>query len=636
MQSTESNSHFRDLTRGGQTFMHALRMFIQVFRYAFFSAVVLFFCLFFVFSAIKTTEINRYFFYEYLEAKFKVSLNDQAYSIIKNPKGRHPAFIEIPSHHFIKEPLTLYHVDQCLKGIFGALKWSLTLSITALFSFLVYLKQKGRRAKASEKVIGTGRVSPRELSVLLKAKGKASSLTLAGLPLLKGLEVQHILLAGTTGTGKSVCIQELMDQVRANAQKAVVFDIDGSLVANYYRPGKDIILNPLDARCPPWNIWQECRDKADYESLAHSLMPLHLSSHDPFWINAAHTIFSSAAALLNAMNEKQNTKLFEFLFSEKMIAEQMQSNSKTVLFGNTLNELLLARNLLSEKNEKTALSIKATLAAYCKSLLYLRDDTLGPLFSIRRWIEADTQDSWLFIATDAQKIEAIKPLLSVWLDVAAKSVLSLPPFSERRLWFFADELPKLHRLPSLLSLLERGRKYGACFVGSIQDVHQIHSVYGRNDAETLTSLFNTKIFFRSQEPESIAWMSKVMGGLEFIEKKEGFSYGANDMRDGVSIHQERRREPVVKEAEFSELQDLQAFLKLPGSWPVTKIEFEIQKRIFTQPYFVPRPSAESEMQDKAVLEVTNTVKNTVQEEPNDLQENSKPPSAREEPSWELL
>jgi hypothetical protein len=57
------------------------------------------------------------------------------------------------------------------------------------------------------------------------------------------------------------------------------------------------------------------------------------------------------------------------------------------------------------------------------------------------------------------------------------------------------------------------------------------------------------------------------------------------MRDGVSIHQERRREPIVKEGEFSELPNLQAFLKLPGAWPVTKIELRIKKRVFDTTLF---------------------------------------------------
>ena len=575
MQELETPTPLRDLTRGGQTFMHSLRMFMQVFRYGFFSALLLFLCLIVILTYFKTTPYSRYLLYEYLGAEAKVVFNESAYTFIKNPKGVHPPEVKLLCTQFIKASATQYHLNQCIDGLVWAVIWSAILSVGAFVLFLFFLQQKGKRARASEMVSGQGRTTPKALRNQLYAKNEASDLTIAGVPLVLGSEAQHILLAGTTGTGKSVCIQELLDQVRAKKQKAVVFDIDGALVANYYRPEKDILLNALDERCPSWNIWQECRDKADFETIAHSLMPLHLWGNDPFWVNAAHTIFTELAEKL-ALENNTNVYLLDALFTEKL---------------NSLSRLVEdspAASLVSDKNEKMALSIKATLSTYCKSLLYLRDDSQDALFSIRRWIEGETQDSWLFIATDAQKIDALKPLLSVWLDIAAKSILSLPPYSKRRLWFFADELPKLHRLPSLMNLLERGRKYGACFVGSVQDVHQVHSVYGRNDAETLTSLFNTKLFFRSSEPQSIAWMSKVIGSLEFIEKKEGFSYGANDMRDGVSIHQERRREPIVKEGEFSELPDLHAFLKLPGAWPVTKIELAIKKRVFTQPYFIPR------------------------------------------------
>ena len=69
-----------------------------------------------------------------------------------------------------------------------------------------------------------------------------------------------------------------------------------------------------------------------------------------------------------------------------------------------------------------------------------------------------------------------------------------------------------------------------------------------------------------------------MGTREIIEKKEGYSYGANDMRDGVSINQERRKETIVMDSEFIQLDDLEAYLRLPGDWPVTKVKFDIKER----------------------------------------------------------
>ena len=93
-----------------------------------------------------------------------------------------------------------------------------------------------------------------------------------------------------------------------------------------------------------------------------------------------------------------------------------------------------------------------------------------------------------------------------------------------------------------------------------------------------------------------------MGGLEMMEKREGYSYGANDMRDGVSIHQERRREPVVKDTEFLELDDLHAFLRLPGNWPVTQLKFDIKQRAEKEPALIERDLSEVLLFERGLAE----------------------------------
>ena len=573
------SSSFRDVTRGGQIVMHSMRMFGQVVKYALICSLIIFLLTFYGLFSCRATDYDTYIFREVIEAELRLVVHDNRIKqVIKQPNGGR---IEIRAIDFVNSSKTKYHLKKCQKAFWSSLWQSLLIAGVSLAAFFYFLKIKGKAQNASTQVMGQQRVNNATLKKLLVKKKKASHFKIANVPLVQDSETQHILLAGTTGTGKTVCMQELMDQIRAQGQRAIVYDIEGSFIPTYYRPGKDVILNPLDERTPAWNIWQECRDAADFEAVAHSLMPLHLAGTDPFWIHASHTVFSSIASLLATSHQKQNKELIKSLFSEDCIEKILVALPAEVLVSSPM-ELMHIQNLLSKNNEKTALS------THCKSLAYLRDDTTGPLFSIRRWVEADSGDGWLFISSNAQKIEALKPLLSVWMDVAAKSILSLTPSFQRRIWCVLDELPSLHKLPSMMNVLSRGRKYGACFVGAIQDVHQLYAIYGRNEAESLTSLFNTKVFYRTQEPNSAAWMSKVMGGLELLEKKEGFSYGANDMRDGVSIHQERRREPVVKESEFLELDDLSAFLRLPGTWPITQLAFEVKERGYFQKALVPR------------------------------------------------
>ncbi len=94
----------------------------------------------------------------------------------------------------------------------------------------------------------------------------------------------------------------------------------------------------------------------------------------------------------------------------------------------------------------------------------------------------------------------------------------------------------------------------------------------------MLDLFNTKLFFRCTEPSSQGWISKVLGDKEEAEPTENISYGANSMRDGVSLSRQTRQKPFVLPAEFSQLKDLECYIKLSGDYPCTKLQMAYQKR----------------------------------------------------------
>ena len=290
------------------------------------------------------------------------------------------------------------------------------------------------------------------LSKVVRAAGEKTRFNFLDVPFPMQAELENFLIAGSIGTGKSQGMMNLMDQVRASGQKAVIYDYNCGFISRYYRPGKDIILNPLDARCPTWNIWGECKESTDFKAFAESLMPLHLSSSDPFWINASRTIFSIAAFMMK--DKSPNTrKLLSALFTQSLVGIQY-------LVKNTV-----AESMVSSQVEKMALSIKSTLSTYCESLQYLPDDSNVPqdeLFSISDWVNDEkNQDSWLFISSNKDTRTALRPILTAWLDIAVRSMLSLEEDLDRRIWFFADELPTLNQLPSLSEVLAEGRKCGA-------------------------------------------------------------------------------------------------------------------------------------------------------------------------------
>lgn len=66
----------------------------------------------------------------------------------------------------------------------------------------------------------------------------------------------------------------------------------------------------------------------------------------------------------------------------------------------------------------------------------------------------------LYITWREDMVEALRPLVSAWVDVLCTSILSLPEDRNRRLWAFLDELPSLEKLPSLIDAATKGRKMG--------------------------------------------------------------------------------------------------------------------------------------------------------------------------------
>ncbi len=545
----------KNFTRGGQTTMHAIRMFGQVSKRIILLSFLLYLAIGGLFMQQKTTKYQWYLLMHYGQALLELSIQgNQAIHQVKEPTGK---VISMEAKKFIKHRFLIQELNDLSRLIQNIFITSLKVSGVFIVGCIILLRYRGKLQSINQEIRGALFLEPKLLKKLLKQRKKCSDLTIGDVPLVKDSETRHILITGTTGSGKSVCMMELMDKIRHRAQRAIVYDDSGTFIKHYYREGRDVILNPLDKRCPAWNIWQDGDDLADFEAMAASLMPLHLSGSDPFWIHSARTIFSTLAHKLKMLGSPNTRAFLRPMFSSD----------------DGLNKLLqgtVAEVLTSESLEKMALSIKSTLATYCKSFLYLQDET-GPLFSIKKWIQHENRDGWIFVATSADKLEAIKPLISVWIDVAARNLLSLTPSFDRRIWFLIDELASLHRLSSLGLLLSQGRKYGVCNVTAFQDIHQLRSIYGRDEAEALLAMYNTNLCYRTKCPDTAMWMSRLTGQREIIEKREGFSYGANDIRDGVSVHQERRKEPLILDTQFLKLNDCEAYMLLPENTPVTKI-----------------------------------------------------------------
>jgi len=294
-------------------------------------------------------------------------------------------------------------------------------------------------------------------------------------------------------------------------------------------------------------------------ALASAIVPK--SPHqDQFWENAGKALLASALKELRERGDEDSQRLYKILVRDNLTQfSRFFQNTDAATYTHT-------------DGEKMTLSIRATLANAIQSFKYLKSVEKG--FSIRDWVREEKSDQWLYLTARPDQRETLRSLMTGWLDTAINALMTLKPDSQRRLWFIVDELPSLQKLNSLRTIMAEGRKYGGSVLAGVQNFPQLSHVYGQNHAQSLLDLFNTKIFFRNTDPNTTGWISKVLGEAETTEHVENLSYGAHTMRDGISLSTQTKMKPLVIPTEIADLRDLEAYVKLPGAYPVTKLRMK--------------------------------------------------------------
>lgn len=563
-ETSENKAKF--FTRGGQITFHNIRMFIQI------NKSVGHWCLWiaFIITAISTWVItptqSLSASYYYFISKFLNAFHiNHIFKMIWNEKLIFLTPQAILTENYFTEQVRIFYLDIKLGLFVGAI-----ISTIFTMALMIWLTKRGKAQADTKFIRGAKLASSDEVAKLIKNRKKNSNIMISGVPMINRFEVQHTLIHGTVGAGKGQTFNQFLEQIKNRGDRAIVYDKGCVFTSIFYDKNKDKILNPFDIRCCNWDLWQEAQDAADFENIAESLIPMH-GETDPFWVNAARTIFGSAAFTMQDDPGRSIDKLLKLILTAELdeLASYLQGTE--------------AATLVSDKIEKTAISIRSVITTYLKSLRFLRglDKENKKPFSIREWIKNEDDNGWLFISSNAGQHAALRPLISMWLSMASISLLSLPENYHRRIWFICDELPTLHKLPQLPETIAEVRKFGGCFVLGMQSFAQLEKVYGASAAKEMFDLLNTRFFFRSPSEAMAKLVSLELGEQEIDQTRENYSYGANTIRDGISIGNQRVTQPIVTSSEIMCLEDLNVYLRLPSNVPVCrlKINFKESKKI---------------------------------------------------------
>ena len=464
------------------------------------------------------------------------------------------------AHGYFRENAIAARSKAIGGGILGFGGWLLTL-----LAFHRAVARRRERALQDRVIAGTLVTTEARLAKLTRAEADARALSLGTVPIPGRLETRHMAMIGTTGSGKTTALRQLLDGIEARGQAALVYDTSGEFVAQYYDPKRgDIILNPFDARCAYWSPFAEIAHPADADRIAHQLITETGQSDRDVWLETSRIL---VANMIRALWREGNCTLPALL---NALQDRTKDDLKVWLAGSS------SARTFAEDADRASGSVLFMLAKAANLLQFLRVEGSGAKpFAFRDHIHGLDKRSgpkpWIFVPRKEDFFEASKPLLACWLECAASAVLGLPPSADRRIWFVLDELADLPRVDNLARLLPEGRKFGAAVVLTFQALGQMRHRYGPQIAESMLGCCNTKLFLQTIDSETRQWASHTIGECEVEIQTMTDALAEGDDKPRTTLGKTRKMRPAVLESELR-LPKFEGFLLFPDGLPVARIK----------------------------------------------------------------
>lgn len=465
----------------------------------------------------------------------------------------------------IFQPLHDEAIDVAERAGLGGLL-GLGLGTASLWLTADRRRRKQEELLADRVIAGTRVVSEADLVRMTATESSGYALRLGSVAIPSGLQKRHFTLAGSTGTGKTTALRQLLDTSEARGEAALVYDTSGDFIANYYAPERgDVILNPFDKRGVFWDIFAELKHPADAARVARYLINETGDRDRDVWLEAARNL---VANILRTLWQEGRCTLQALLDAlQSMPREELEP---------WLAHTSSARAFEKDAERATA-SVLFMLAKAVNMLMFLRTAPREgeARFSFAGFFAGIDQHEgrrpWIFVPRNEDYFEAIKPLMALWLECAASAVLGLAPSPTRSLSFVLDELADLPRVDNLARLLPEGRKFGASVTITFQAIGQMWERYGREGAEALLGCCNTKLFLQLVDQASREWASETIGSVEVEISTISETFDPKTGKPQRTLSATRQVRAAVLESELR-LPKHTAYLLLPDGFPVAKIK----------------------------------------------------------------
>lgn len=442
-------------------------------------------------------------------------------------------------------------IRSCAKKELSRIKWNyfkIVIALLLVYPFLiVHFKVRSKKQSNRRYIRGSQVIIKEKYLNQLKKNKERVDLPFGSVRMPISAEPKQTFIIGKPGKGKTVLLSGVLERLKERQEKAIVYDFKGDYVSQFYDPEVDLIFNPLDSRSLGWRVMGELETHMDIDAVAASLIPPPLQNSNPYWNDAARDVFAGILHYLFQEGFTHNKEVWNMVTSktEHIVACLAQTQGG-------------ARGLkhIEDINSRTTSGILSVLMQYAKCFEYMSSSDGD--FRIKEWLT--NSRGMIFISNHADVQETLRPILSLFIDLLARRLLSSPDNPELKTFFFLDEFGTLQRLPTIIKLLTLSRSRGGCVFLGIQDFGQIDDIYSKENRQTITNACgNTVVFALSGDAANIA--ANTIGPVEYIEINKVKSMGVSDYRDGISLNEQKRKELLFLPSDLSNLKDLRGIVR---------------------------------------------------------------------------
>jgi hypothetical protein len=392
------------------------------------------------------------------------------------------------------------------------------------------------------------------------ARPSLACLTLAGMPVRHLDETKHFKFIGTTGTGKSTAIRELLAGALARGDRAIIADPDGGYTARFFnRYRADVVLNPFESGSSKWDLFGEIADLYDVEQLAGGLIPSSPDAAASEWRGYARTFLSAVVRRCRTYRHPDCAELW------RLLAIASCDELRAVVADSP------AQPFLDPENARMFGSIRAVALSAITALEHIQAQR-ARLFSVRAWVRSSSQ-AVLFIPYRATQIAALRSMIATWMRMAIFETMCGREDGDQRLWFVVDELDALGAIDGLKDALARLRKFGGRCVLGFQSLAQVTGTYGVHDAQTLVENCGTTLILRCSSSENggtSQFASRLIGDREVVRRQvsrgsDRAGFAGRSARRSTNSSEQHITEAAVMPSQIEQLPDLCGYLKTASS-----------------------------------------------------------------------